>query len=130
MKSYLVLLLLFSSMLTFSACNDDSTCEFHFVTTESAANEKWTLWLDGQNLGILPNPEQEATCENTNGALDSLIHATLDGSRHNFEAIDSLGVVRSKGYFKTTETKSSAGGNVGGSSTNGSCDCQIFTIFD
>jgi hypothetical protein len=132
MRKNQLLLLPLCCLFAFSACNDkNTTCEFHFGTTESALNEQWTLYIDGQNMGVLPNPEQEVSCENTNGALDSLIHVTLDGTRHEFEALDTNGTIRSKGYFKVTENQSRIGSNDGGgSSSEGSCDCMLMYIFD
>ena len=131
MRKYLFLFAAMTVSIAFFSCNNaNTTCEFYFQTSESTASEEWTLWIDGQNKGVLPNPELDTTCENANGALDSLIHLTLDATRHTFEAVDNSGVIRSKGYFKTNENQSKVGGSTGGASTGGSCDCTIFTIFD
>jgi hypothetical protein len=131
MKKYLFLMAALLSLFTFTACNEEeTTCEFYIGTTENPAVEQWTLWLDGQNMGILPNPEQEASCDNLNGGRDSLIHLTLSSARHNFEAIDASGIVRSRGYFKSSEQKSTVGGRLGGASSDGSCACNILYIFD
>ncbi len=134
-KSLFVLSALFFLFLTSCEQEQDDALDFYFcTTTPPTADENWTLYVDGDLVGQLPYKPAAPDCNNT-AALPSMLHVVLSEERHQYEAKDAQGTVRSAGWFRYKENdnstkKSGVDSRLGGSSFAWSCDIVIMSFFE
>ncbi len=121
--------------LLLTACSQEEAdpIDYYFCATSGTGDEQWSLYVDGDLIGQLPRLNAVPNCGNT-VALSGLLHVSLSQLRHQYEAKDAQGTVRSAGYFKCIENenvqKSKVGGGIGGSSLAWSCDLVIMSFFE
>ena len=128
------LLISAAALSLFAACNSNTECQYHFLTSEDIQTEDWTLFIDGQNYGRLTNPISDPDCDNPNEEFNNMIAVVLDSKKHKFEAVDANGTIRCSGYVKQDENTFSIGsqadGNPSGMTGRGGCACTLITLFD
>lgn len=108
----------FSSVLfalIFSQCKkDDSTYKGYFYTSNAPTEAKLTLFLDGQNMGELPYINKNQNGFTADSIKKYALPIAVKAGKHELEAKDPGGAIKSDGEFKVTKNKVSSSGTLGG----------------
>ncbi len=135
MKNKSSFLLFPLTLLLLTACQKEQNdpLDYYFCSTSSIGDAQWSLYVDGDLVGQLPNRSALPNCNNT-AALSGMLHLVFSEERHQFEAKDAQGTVRSQGYFKCDVKRqgqsSKSGITKGGYMLDWSCDHVLMSVFD
>jgi hypothetical protein len=102
-------------VLVFSQCKkDESIYKGYFYTSKSPSEAKLTLFFDGQNMGELPYVNKNQNGFTADSIKKYALPLAVKAGKHELQAKDPSGAIKSDGKFKVTKNKTSSSGTVGG----------------
>ena len=119
-------------LFAFAQCkkDDDTQYNVYFSTTDSVTDSTWTLYVDGDNKGLLINPTVDYSCSAPDSILSKYIYLQLPSGKYQLEAKDENGTVKSSGFLELKKDEVSGGGGTGGMQVQPSGDCVVVKFFD
>jgi hypothetical protein len=138
MKTKWFLVLAAMCLTAVTACSnvERDPIEFYFYTTETSETDQLSLWIDDEEIGLLPYAATAPDC-NTSETMGSLLHAFVAQGRHCYMAKDAAGTIRAHGYFKCKkdekgqELRTGSGSDgMGGAELQWSCDFITMGVFE
>ena len=131
MKHITQLLILTSILFAFTHCKkDDSQYNVYFSTSVSVKDSTWTLYLNGDNKGLLTNPTAEFNCASPDSILSKYIFLQLEAGNYQIEVKNESGSIKSSGSIKLSKDEVSGSGNVGGMQVQPTDGCVVVKVFD
>jgi hypothetical protein len=131
MKRFTQLSILAIFLLVFTQCKkDDSQYNVYFSTSVSVTDSTWTLFVSGDNKGLLTNPTAEFNCSSPDSVLSKYIFLQLAAGNYQIEAKDESGSIKSSGTLKLSKDEVSGSGTEGGMQVQPADGCVVVKVFN
>lgn len=112
-KKILKLILLASTILILTNCKKyGKDHESYFYTDIDSSSVPLTLFIDGENKGVLPN-FQTSNFPSNDTILNNALKLSLKSGKYKIEAKDYLGNIKCSGVMKFRSNKISAINTIG-----------------